>query len=363
MSPLIHRLRGELAASANPLREAELAARLAANLARFGQFDEARKIVAELRQRHGDARSGPATLWIMVAEALIHLFFDLSPVAYDRIERAQRLGLALGYSSIVAIASAWKAHIELERSDYAAMAKSIVAARAHVGEDDLDTHSRIAIVLCNAYTVLGERKKTQFWFLRGRDHAVKNGDQASIEALLYNRAALGISTLRAQNCIAQVSPSEVASFRSEVKSATNLQDLTRIAALTNHVRLWDARLNILEGRFDEAISALEAVRIGGPFANYNFSQHMIEIELSYCSFQIGDIQAALNRSSLVDRSALVGLDIDELMVAAWMDLRMASIDARFGDERLLSLELESKVASYHESQRRLLQALEEVEDA
>jgi hypothetical protein len=167
----------------------------------------------------------------MLAEALIHLFCDLSPLAYDRVGRTQLLGLAMGYSSIVAIASAWKAHIELERSDYFAMARSIGISREQASEVDLDSHSRIAIVLCNAYTILGEREKSQMWFLRGRDCALRNGDQASIEALLYNRAAFGVSTLRAQNCIAQVDPTEVANFRSEIKSATNLQDLTRIAAL------------------------------------------------------------------------------------------------------------------------------------
>jgi hypothetical protein len=117
----------------------------------------------------------------------------------------------------------------------------------------------------------------------------------------------------------------------------------------------------LEGKFDQAIVGLEAVRNDGPFAEYNFSQHMIEFEISYCSFQVGDVQAALTRLGSVDRSKLVGLDVDELMVAAWMDSRMAAIDQRFGDERRLSLELQSKVESYLRSQSELARALEATE--
>ena len=192
MSQLLLRLRAELQATDDAERQAELLARIAGQLARLGQFDQARQAIAELRAIYGDGRSGRATVWIMLAEGLVHFYSECHALALDRMTRAQVLAVAMKLSDVVAIVSAWKAQIEFETPKYDAMIQSLNIGLTHVSDDDLDAQTRLAIVLSNSFMICGDVDEAQRWFIRGRNYALRNGDQASIEALLYNRAALGI---------------------------------------------------------------------------------------------------------------------------------------------------------------------------
>jgi tetratricopeptide (TPR) repeat protein len=330
MSQLVNQLTRDLAVTVDPDQRAELSARIACNLARLGRFDRARQIIEELRREYGDGRNGRVTVWIMLAEGLIHLYGELSPLALDRITRAQVLGTAMRYPTLVALASAWKAHIEFETSKFDAMTSSLRTALSQADESNHDAHARIAIVLSNSFMICGDRAQAQRWFLRGREHALAIGDQASVEALLYNHAIFGFAWLRAASCISQIAPSEFVSLRSEMRSARNLQDLTGIVALKNHIYLWDARLLVVEEKFSEAIDIFQAVRHEEPFAAYNFSQSLVDLELSYCHLRLGNVSEAISLYKGIDQSFVEKLDVDEKLVVSWMLWRMSAIDSTFG---------------------------------
>jgi ATP/maltotriose-dependent transcriptional regulator MalT len=330
VSQLLARLKRDLDLSADPMERAELSAQIAGNLARLGRFDDARKVVGAVREQFGQGQSGRVTVWLMLAEGLIHHFESLSPAALDRVRGAQALGSAMGYSTIVALASAWKAHIEFERSDFESMVSSIDLALKNVGADEHDAQTRLAIVLSNAFMIAGDRNQAQLWFKHGHQHAVMNGDQASIDALVYNRAAFLLARLRTLSCKASIPKEELVSVRMEIASAKNLQNLIRLAALGGHVHLLDARLQLLESKFESAISALQVVRGTAPFAPHNFDQKFIELEVCYCQLMLGQNDAALMHIPSMSDDEFDGLDIDERVVAAWMLWKMATTDARAG---------------------------------
>lgn len=334
MSQLLTRLEVELASMTDPVRKAEWTARIAANLARLGLFDHAQSRIVELRQVYGDGRSGPVTAWIMLAEGLVHLYRDLSPAALDRIARANLLGIAMGYTSFVSVAAAWKAHVEFEMSKFPDMVASLQTAIKNAAAENHDAQTRIAMVLSNSFMHCGDFVNAQHWFMQGRDHAIKNGDQASVEALLYNRAAFGLAWVRLRNCDVPALPEELHRVRAEIKSSRNLQDLTQITALTNHIHLADARLLILEGKYEDAISGLLAVRNRKPFANHNFTQSFIDLEICFCRFGRGQIEEAVALYSSLEQSTFSTLDLDEQIVAEWMRYQMSQTDSRFGSSAL-----------------------------
>lgn len=348
MSQLLARLKRNLDQSVDPLERAEVSAQIAGNLARMGRFDEARHMVGAVRQQFGQGQSGRVTVWLMLAEGLIHHYEDLSPTAMERVRGAQALGLAMGYSTIVALASAWKAHIEFERSDFEPMIASIELALKNVAPEEHDAQTRVAIVLSNAFMIAGEREQGQFWFKHGHQHAVKNGDQASIDALLYNRAAFLLARLRALSCKTTVSAGDIGSLRMEVASAKNLQSLIRVSALEGHVRLLDARLQMLESKFESAIVALQAIRGTAPFAPYNFDQKFIELEVCFGQMMLGQIDEALAHLPSLTLDEFSGLDIDEQVLAAWMLGKMAKIDSRVGPARVFWSRFESLWSKYSE---------------
>ncbi len=332
MNQLLTRLQQELQSATEPDHRAELLARIAGNLARMKRFPESRQVVEDLRRTYGDGRSGRVTVWIMLAEGLTQLYEQLTPDAGDRIKRALTLGVAMKYPTMIALAAAWKAHLEFEWGNYGEMVKSLKLALDHCEEANLDAGTRLAMVLCNAFTICGDRSSSQYWFLKAKDSASKNGDQPSTMALIYNRAAFLTTRARAENCIQSVSADLLHPIRMEFESARNFQGLTRLVAYPSHLQLWDARLQILEGKYTSAIQALEAVRTESPFSEHNFSQSFIDLEICFCKTKSGQLDDAL---WAFDRSAgleLDQMDVDEQMIGAWLLWTLTTMDSRFGEQ-------------------------------
>lgn len=325
MSQLLLRIEKELAIEADAGARARLLSQQAGYLARVGEFDRAKDIVASLRRDFGGGQSGRATLWIMLTEGLLHHFEKMSPLAMDRLSRALVLGLAIRDAELTSLAAAWKAHIEFETSDFDAMVLSLRLALQNASEQNHAARTRIYMVLCDAAFLCGNRRLGQRWFLRSRDHALKDGDQASIEALLYNRAAFSMAWLRTQSCFGSVSAEDLSLARLEISSARNLQELTGVGALTHYVHICDARLLVLEGKYDVAIERLNALRSATPYGAYNFDQRFFDLEVAYCRFRCGESPMPEFREGAFD-FAFEHLDIDEQLVAAWMVCQMASAD-------------------------------------
>lgn len=353
MSELLYRLRRELDASGDPPTRAEIIARIAGVLARSGKFGEARQAINAIKEQFGRGESGRVTVWKMIAEGLVFHYEDLSPAALERIGGALALGRAMRYPSAIALASAWKAHIEFERSEFAKMAESLAIAMQNVGIEEHDTQTRIAMVLANAFMICGDRSLMQFWFSRGRDHAVKNGDRASVEALQYNKAAFATAWARVSNCAAPVLAEELLLLRGEVNSARNLQELAGIGALYGHIQLIHARLLILEGKYELAIEDLNKVRVTEPFAQHNFHQSYIDLELQFCAFKLGGAALSTAQNYVEVLRQFSGLDVDERVVATWMLAQIAEA-AELPDAKVALQQELSNLMAMHAANRDLL---------
>ena len=357
MSQLLDRLDCALKLAVDDVKRAEIQAKKACYLARVGMFSESREIILHLRRKFSDWRSGQITAWIMLAEDLLYLYEKLSPLAIDRVTRSQLLGLATNDRTIVALSSAWKAHIEFETSNFGMMIKSLQTALANARDDDHDAHARISMVICDSFLICGDEEAAQKWFLRRRDHALKDGDDSSIEALLYNRAAFSLAWLRAANCLRAVDEEKLSLVRLGIASDSNLQALIRIGAFTNFVHLCDARMLILEKKFEPAIVALETVRNSGPFAGYNFSQSFIDLEISFCLLRLHRIAEAREIFESIHWSSFDALDVDEQLVAAWMRHMMCLESDAFGDADDARLALEKLGTQYEDMRVNLLNSL------
>ena len=328
MSQLLLRIDERLHVETDPIQRAELIARQAGYMARVGGFTDARAKIAELRKVFSDGRSGRVTAFIMLAEGLVLHYEKLGTSAADRIARAQLLGQAMSDREVIAIASAWRAHLEFEDSKFELAARSIRLALQNAEAEDHATRARCAIVLFNAFALCGKRKESQYWFLTGRDHALKLGDQASLDALLHSKAVFGVAWLRSQTCKGNVDSALMTMARAEISSARNLQNLTRVEAHANYINLCDARLQIMEGNFQSAKDLLMLIRNDGPYPSGHFSQSLIDLEIAYCDCRLNRMEAAVEVFNSVLPGSLDSLDVDDRLVAAWMTLELAKVSVR-----------------------------------
>lgn len=346
MAQFLIRLETRLSTEAEPVERAVLFAKKAIYLARTGCFEEARSIIAELRNNFGAGQNAKVTVWIMLLEGVCFLYEKLSPLAFDRVHRAQFLSLAINDRALISLTSAWKAHLEFEQSSFIGMAESLKISIDNATEDDKDSNARLSMVLADALFLCGDRKAAQNWFMRSRRYAIDAGDQATIEALLYNRAAFSTAWLRCERCFSRGNPSDLSLVRLEVASARNFQAMTNITAFGHLIALCDARLLILEFEFDEAIIALESVRNSGPFASYNFDQDLVDLEITYCLIMLGRTDNALNSFNLIRGHDLSGLDLDDRLVVAWLKSEMSAVDVRFGSHAVEVAHLDALKEEY-----------------
>ncbi|MDE2080149.1 MAG: hypothetical protein KGI90_02260 [Burkholderiales bacterium] len=358
MNKILDQLNRDLARTQGSNDRAELLAKMACALARIGNFDDAKSIIRDLRVNYGTGQNGRITVWIMLAEGLINHYGELNPLAFDRINRAFVLSVAINYREMAAIAAAWKAHIEFETSKYDAICQSLSSAIDYADESNDYAHVRICAVLANCFMISGNRPQSQKYFLRGREHALRIGDQPSLEALVYNRAAFGLAWMRAENCLGRGNRKDASLLQMELQSAQNLQELTGINALSNHIFLWQARFLVLQERFPEAIEALSAVRLRGPFAAYNFSQSFIDLELAYCNMRLGNKAEMLALSSKIDPAFSLGLDIDDRLVAGWIFYQLSCVSDAFGSSTARELELKDLSVEYEGAKARLARQFE-----
>ena len=177
MAQFLIRLEKRLLIEAEPVERAVLCAKKAIYLARTGRFEEAKSIIAELRNGFGAGQNAKVTVWIMLLEGICFLYEKISPLAFDRVHRAQFLSLAINDRALISLTSAWKAHLEFEQSSFVGMAESLKISIKNVAEDDNDSDARLSMVLADAMFLCGDRKAAQKWFMRSRRNAIDAGDQ------------------------------------------------------------------------------------------------------------------------------------------------------------------------------------------
>lgn len=346
MSQLLSRLEEQLRTVRDPAYHAELSVRRACYLVRIGRFDEAERVLAEVRRTHGDGRWPRISCWLMLTEGVLAHYKEVSPRARDRISRAQLISVAMKLPQLAALTSAWKAHLEYEHSDFGAMSAALRLSLLHAEDDDHDSRARSAMVLSNCFFLIGDRQSAQKWFLESRHHALEAGDQATIDALLYNRAATGMAWLRAEGCFMPQDPNLISLVKLEIASARNFQDMIRIAALTHYIHLCEARILIIAGDYEAALGALRRVREEGPFAEYNFNKGLIDFDAMFCLARLGQIQGALDLYPSLQKSQAHGMDVDDRLVEAWMRHELALIHPDFGVAAQRAVELEELRREY-----------------
>ena len=329
MSQLLHHLDERLCVESDANMRAELLAQKAGYLARVGRFEEAKSIISEVRKTFGDIRDGRVTVQVMVAEGLALHFELLSAAASDRVARAHVLAVAMRDRELIGLTSAWRAHMAFEKSDWPLTGKFLSQAMEAADDDHHAALARCAVVLFNAFALCGDRRESQYWFLKGRDHALKQGDQATIDALLHSRATFGAARLRAQRCRGIVRQEEIALAKREVASARNLQNLTRIDAHSTYIDLCDARLRTIDGDYQGAIELFAALRDQGPYPEGHFSQPLVDLEIAYCHTKLGNNDVLSSTPSLQSLAWVDDLDVDDRLSAAWMLAELAK--SRGGD--------------------------------
>lgn len=256
-SPLVTRLLTELKATADPEDRALLLAELGCYWARVGEFGQSESIRQELRREFGDGRSARVSILIMVVEALQLYYRDLSPAARDRMSRASLLSRACHNQPLVALTSAWMAHLEFNQARFDSMVNDLTICLGALEPESGFAECRVSLVLGDAFLLAGQPVESQAWYEKARRAAIRIGDQAAVGAMTYNRAALRVARARYEGLTPGSPPADIPLLRLDVESAINYQYIAQLRSLDHLLATARVGLLILQERWIEVTPQIE----------------------------------------------------------------------------------------------------------
>jgi tetratricopeptide (TPR) repeat protein len=362
MSKLLVDLEKAIASESNQARSGTLRVRRSVYLSRVGRFSEAEADIQSLRTDFDGGQSPSVSIWIMFAEGILYTFRDLSDQGADRVMRSLALANATRERPLISLASAWRAHHQFERSEFRGMIRSIESALNNSEKDDHDSLARVYSVLGNAYMSSGQRARGTACYSVCHHHALLAGDQATIDANIYNKAAFAAAWLRARACFGESDSNWVTVVKGELRSSQNYQTLAGMTAVTGLVALASARMSVLSGDYVAAIPALGAARQMKPFSAYGFHQSLIDLELAYCHMKLNDEELARSHFQVGTQSDYSSLHSDEQLVAAWINATVLQQFPDAGDYKAAQLALDERKSGFDKEKMEIEAALVELGD-
>jgi tetratricopeptide (TPR) repeat protein len=312
VTPLLARIESELQDCVEPVRRTDLMAERACYLARSGDAAEANRIATELRSYSG--RSNPRVmLWVMIIEALVLHFSNLSSSSEDRMNRAFVLCSSLGIADLADLSSAWLSRFKFDRSEFTGMAKHLAHVLGRMAEAPDSAVMRAAIVAADAFRFAGLDQEAQGWYECARSLALKVGDRTAVGAIMYNRAAMGLAELSAR-CDAsgeEVDQDRLRLLFLEIESAASFQTGTQVTSLVHLTRLCQARALMLAGRWEEASVFFESLAQVIRTAEDRPNRPDVNADLAWCWLHIGRQSEAIALLSEISMQSAEAMDIDD----------------------------------------------------
>ncbi|MGC4079250.1 MAG: hypothetical protein QM702_19870 [Rubrivivax sp.] len=314
MSRLLARLDHELAGCRDPLRRAELAAERGCHLARVGDIAAAQNVAAELRREHGDGRASRIAVRIMLLEGLILFFDNMDPLSADRILRAHTVAMAWRHDDLIRLTASWLAHMHFVRGDFAAMLQALGACFDRPGAC-LEASSRVCVVVANAHQLAGQSQAARPWYERARQEAITLGDDATIGALVYNRPALSLVTLRLDALHGRIDADAVGLAAIGIESALAYCLGAQQYSLMQLLHVGRARVAMLAGETARALALYdELLQPSDLRFSFHADRLLLELERVACLHAAGRGDEALAAFERLDVAAHPQLAMEDQLL-------------------------------------------------
>jgi hypothetical protein len=190
-SRLLATLEEAIKKATSPIDAQCLRAERAALLARQGQLERAQSAIDELNsqlawQSHNNLVRG----WVALAEGLHGYYSVIGVGGHDQMKLAYKLAHDSGAAGtrLRATTAAWLANLAFADEDAARMAALIREALDTAAPEHRGARARATLVAGYAYHFGGDIARAQPWYETSRRHAIAEGDEAHLSALMHNQA-------------------------------------------------------------------------------------------------------------------------------------------------------------------------------
>jgi tetratricopeptide (TPR) repeat protein len=291
-SRLLTRLDAAIAAERDPFRADLLRAERATYWARQGQAEEARTELDALHKRYDGRPNFEMSAWLSVAESLSSYFSDSGPVAPDKMRRARALSEAANLPQLQALSAAWLAHMDYLRLDLPAMTVHLAQSLKLATPENHAARSRANLVMAQAYHVADRLDLALPWYSKAREHAVSDGDDATISALMHNMAWIRTANMRNAVLTGSTDSGEGQHALIAAESTWTFDQLVGAVSLGSFVPLLHAQILSLQGKPALALELYEEHLASGVAQGLERLNGSLLADQAWCRVQVGQLEEA-----------------------------------------------------------------------
>jgi hypothetical protein len=272
-SRLLATLEEAIKKATSPIEAQCLRAERAALLARQGQLERAQGVIDELNsqlawQPHNNLVRG----WVALAEGLHGYYSVIGIGGHEQMELAYKLAHDSGPAGtrLRATTAAWLANLAFGDEDAARMVALIREALDTAAPEHRGARARATLVAGFAYHFGGQSARAQPWYEASRRHAIADGDEAHLSALMHNQAWMRAAQARMallfddrggapgdMQAVTQalVGAESIGHYDAGIGTASlgSLVPMLRAQVLTSQGR-WAEALDLFTANFDSALS-------------------------------------------------------------------------------------------------------------
>lgn len=331
-SRLLAALDAAIKASANPIEAQCLRAERAALLARQGQLERARGAIDELNTQLAWQPNNPLLRgWLALAEGLHGYYSVIGRGAQDTVETAYALAREGGPAArrLHATAAAWLANMAFANDDMPRMAALVREALDVAAPEHRGARARAALVAGYAYHFAGAVERAQRWYEASRRHAIAEGDEAHLSALMHNQAWMRASQARMALLFdaaddgravtqALMGAESIGHYDAGIGTASlgSLVPMLRAQVLTAQGR-WAEALELFVANFDTALT--EGLKRIAP---------CLLADRAWCEWQLGRPERARTLAGAAEQALSEPCDTDDRAMAL---ARLAQVREALGE--------------------------------
>lgn len=297
------------ASEQNHSRKWQLKLKLAVLCARRGDISAAREIIGEARGSFARSESAQIFAHINFAEGICDYFESGVRQSLVKLKRAKVLGAACtGDDDLSCLISAWLAAAYRSLGDWNLLYESLVEVFSAERELSDETLSRLALVVADSLLETEDYRRANDWYHKARRLAIRQGDDSTIGALLYNRSAIHVFNLRIAEIGGEGVDIDECLIALEAASAENYSLYVRDTSMRWAFDVLNGQLQMLRARYAEALEKLDAESVCGLESSWPAVHAVRVADVLRCKAGLSQIEVSDLETSVIGLSSK-GLDV------------------------------------------------------
>jgi hypothetical protein len=366
-SRLLATLEEAIKKATSPIDAQCLRAERAALLARQGQLERAQSAIGELNaqlawQPHNTVVRG----WVALAEGLHGYYSVIGIGGHEQLELAYKLAQGSGPSGkrLRATTAAWLANLAFGDEEDARMALLIREALDTAAPEHRGALARATLVAGYAYHFGGQSARAQPWYDASRRHAIAEGDEAHLSALMYNQAWARGAQVRMAMSFNAAGPDDgdtkaMTQALIGVESVGHYDAGIGTASLGSLVPTLRAQVLTAQGRWAEALDLFEANFEDALAEGLKRTVACLLADRALCEWHQGRADKARALAGAAEQALAEPIDTDDRSLAL---ARLAQVRDALGEHGTAARHREESqrlYAQHCEQQQRMIALLDE----